>query len=44
MNDLSSINCGITSLRPSALLAVILYRDKMLNDESNHRIVTATIN
>ena len=28
---LSSINCGIVSLRPSALLEVILYGDKMLN-------------
>ena len=32
MNELSSINSGIISLRPSALLEVILYGDKMLND------------
>ena len=36
MNELSSINCGIISLRLSALLEVILYDDKMLNDKSNH--------
>ena len=34
MNELSSINCGIVSLRPSALLKVIVYGDKMLNDKS----------
>ena len=44
MNELSSINSGIISLRPSALLEVILYGDKMLNDKPNHRILTATIN
>ena len=32
MNELSSINSGIISLRPSALLEVILYGDRMLND------------
>ena len=44
MNELSSINCGIVSLRPSALLEVILYSDKMLNDKSNQQILTTTIN
>ena len=44
MNKLSSINCGIVSLRPSALLKVIVYGDKMLKDKSNHQILTATIN
>ena len=43
MNELSSINCEIVSHRPSALLEVILYGDKMLNNKSNHRIFTATI-
>ena len=31
INELSSINSGIISLRPSVLLEVILYGDKMLN-------------
>ena len=44
MNELISINCGIVSLRPSAPLEAILYGDKMLNDKSNQRILTATIN
>ena len=44
MNELNSINCEIVSLRPTPLLEVILYGDKMLNDKSNHRILTATIN
>ena len=44
VNELSSINSGIISLRPSALLEVILYGDKMLNDKLNQRIITATIN
>ena len=44
MNELSSINSGIISLRPSALLEVILYGDKMLSDNSNQQILTATIN
>ena len=44
MNEFSSINPGIISLRPSALLEVILYGDKMLNDNSNKQILTATIN
>ena len=35
VNELSSINSGIISLRPSALLEVILYGDKMLSDNSN---------
>ena len=43
MNELS-INCEIVSLRPSALLEVILYGDKTLNDKSNHRILTTAIN
>ena len=43
MNELNSINCGIVSPRSSALLEVILYGDKMLNDKSSHRILTATI-
>ena len=39
MDERSSINCEIVSLRPSALLEVILYGgDKKLNDKSNHRI------
>ena len=42
MNELSSTDCEIVSLRPSLLLEVILYGDKMLNDKSNHRILTAT--
>ena len=44
MNELSSINCEIVSLRPSPHLEVILYGDKMLNDKSNHRVLIATIN
>ena len=44
MNELSSINCEILSLGPISLLEVILYGDKMLNDKSNHRILTGTIN
>ena len=44
MNELSSINCGIVSPRPSALVEVILYGDKMLNDKSNQRILTSIIN
>ena len=44
MNYLSSINTGIISLRPSALLEVIPRGDKMLNDKSNQQILTATIN
>ena len=43
MNKLSSVNSGIISLRPSALLEVILYGDKMLSDNSNQQILTATI-
>ena len=39
MNELSSINSGIISLRPSALLKVILNGDKMLNDKSNQQIL-----
>ena len=44
MNELSSINSGIISLRPSALLEVILYGHKILNDNSNQQILTTTIN
>ena len=44
MNELTSINYGKISLRPSALLEVILYGNKMLNDNSNQQIHTATIN
>ena len=44
MNELSSINCEIGSVRPTALLEVILYGDKMINDKLNHRKLTATIN
>ena len=43
MNELSSINCKIVSLRPTALLHLILYGDKKLNDKSSHRVLTATI-
>ena len=43
MNELSSINSGIISLRPSALVEVILYVDKMLNDNSNQKILAAAI-
>ena len=44
MNELSSINCVIISLRSSAILEVIIYGDKMLNDKSNQLKLTATIN
>ena len=44
MSELSSIISGIISLRPSALLEVIRHGDKMLNDNSNQQILTATIN
>ena len=44
MNELSSISSGIISLRPSALLEVILYCDKILSDNSNQQILTVTIN
>ena len=44
MNELSSINCVIISLRSSAILEVIIYGDKMLNDKSNQWKLTATIN
>ena len=37
MNELSSVNSGINSLRPSALLEVILYGDKTLSDNSNSK-------
>ena len=44
MNELSSINCRIVSLRPRALQKVIFYDEKMLNDKSNHRILSTVIN
>ena len=44
MNELSIINCDTVFLRPSPLLEVILYGDKKLNDKSNQRKLTATIN
>ena len=44
MNEFSNIVSGIISLRPSALPEVILYGDKILCDNSNQQIFTATIN
>ena len=44
MDELRSINSGTISLRPSALLEVILYGDKMLGDNSHQQILTATLN
>ena len=44
MDELRSINSGTISLRPSALLEVILYSDKMLSDKSHQQILTATLN
>ena len=44
MNELSSIKCGIISLRASALVEVILYGNEMLNEKSNQQILAATIN
>ena len=44
MNELSNINSEIISLRPIALLEVIRHGDKILNDNSNQQILTATIN
>ena len=44
MDELRSINSETISLRPSALLQVILYHDKILSDNSNPQILTATIN
>ena len=44
MNESSIINCGKVSFRLSALLEVILYGDKMLNDKSNQSVLNATIN
>ena len=41
---LRSINCRIVSLRPSALLEVILDGDKTLNDKSNYEILFVTLN
>ena len=42
MNELSSINCETVSRRPTTLIEVILYDDKILNDKSNHQILNAT--
>ena len=42
INELSNINCEIISLRPTALLEVIFYGDKRLNDKSNHWILNQT--
>ena len=42
MNELSSINCEIASRRPTTLIEVILYDDKILNDKSNYQILNAT--
>ena len=44
MIKLSSIIRGIVSLRRSALVEVVLYGDKMLNDKSNQRILTSSVN
>ena len=44
MNELSSSNCRIVSLRPRALQKIIFCHDKMLNDQSNRRILTTVIN
>ena len=44
MDELRSINSGTISLRPSALLEVILYGDKMLSDNSHQQILTTTLN
>ena len=38
MNKLNSVNCGIVSLRPTALLEVILYGDKKLNNLTINQI------
>ena len=37
MNELTSINCAIAFLRPTALIKVILYGDKKLNDNYPNR-------
>ena len=44
MDELSSVNCEIVSFRPTALLEVILYGDKMFNDKSIHQKPITTIN
>ena len=44
MIELSSIIRGIVSLRRRALVEVVLYGDKMLNDKSNQRILTSSVN
>ena len=38
-NESSIITCGKVFFRLSALLEVILYGDKMLNDKSNQRVL-----
>ena len=43
MNELSRFNRKIIFLRSTALLEVILCGHKILNDKSNHQILTATI-
>ena len=43
MNVWSSINWETVSLRPTALLEVVIYGDKKLNDKSNHWILNAAI-
>ena len=43
MNELSSINCEIVSISTSALLEIILYGYKILNDKSNHQILRLSI-
>ena len=44
MNEFSNIVSGIISLRPSALPEVILCGGKILCDNSNQQLFTATIN
>ena len=44
MNELSSINCEMIFLGPTAHPEVIFYDDKKVNYKSNHRILIATIN
>ena len=42
--SLCTINCEIVSPRPTAILEVILYGNKMLNDKENYWMLTATVN
>lgn len=44
MNKLNSTHFEIVSLTPTALPDVILYSDKKLHDESNHRILQLSLN